>query len=64
MGPSRTDASKIKSVKDLAGKSIATELVHFTRNYLKENGVEAEVEFFGVQQRLRFRNWLMRLLID
>ena len=39
------DASKIKSVKDLAGKSIATELVHFTRNYLKENGVEAEVEF-------------------
>ena len=31
--------------EDLAGKSIATELVHFTRNYLKENGVEAEVEF-------------------
>ena len=29
----------------MAGKSIATELVHFTRNYLKENGVEAEVEF-------------------
>jgi ATP phosphoribosyltransferase len=37
--------SKIKSVKDLKGKRIATELVNVTKDYLKKNGVEAQVEF-------------------
>ncbi|MGC9329481.1 MAG: ATP phosphoribosyltransferase, partial [Candidatus Hinthialibacter sp.] len=37
--------SSIRSVKDLQGKRIATELVNATRRWLKENGVEAEVEF-------------------
>jgi ATP phosphoribosyltransferase len=37
--------SPIKVVQDLKGKSIATELVNVTRNYLKEKGVDAEVEF-------------------
>jgi ATP phosphoribosyltransferase len=37
--------SKIKSVKDLEGKRIATELVGFTRRYLKSNGVKADVDF-------------------
>jgi ATP phosphoribosyltransferase len=37
--------SKIKSVKDLEGKRIATEVVNIARKYLKENGVTAEVEF-------------------
>ncbi len=37
--------SSIKSVKDLKGKRIATELVGFTKRYLKERGVEADVEF-------------------
>lgn len=37
--------SKIKTVKDLNGKRIATELVGFTRRYLKDHGVKAEVEF-------------------
>lgn len=37
--------SPIRSVKDLQGKRIATEAVGITRRYLKENGVEAEVEF-------------------
>lgn len=37
--------SKIKSVKDLEGKRIATELVSVTRGYLKKNKVNAEVEF-------------------
>ncbi|MGB2601479.1 MAG: ATP phosphoribosyltransferase [Candidatus Omnitrophota bacterium] len=39
------NASKIKSVKDLQGKRVATELVKVTEKYLKENGVTAEVEF-------------------
>ena len=37
--------SKVKSVKDLKGKRIATELVNVTREYLKKNKVKAEVEF-------------------
>jgi ATP phosphoribosyltransferase len=37
--------SKIKSVKGLQGKRIATELVGFTKRYLKSKGVQAEVDF-------------------
>jgi ATP phosphoribosyltransferase len=37
--------SKIRSVRDLQGKTIATELVNVTRNYLKKNKVKAHVEF-------------------
>jgi ATP phosphoribosyltransferase len=39
------DQSPIKSVRDLAGKRIATEVVNITRKYLKQHGVKAEVEF-------------------
>lgn len=37
--------SPVKSVKDLEGKRIATELVNVTKKYLQDNGVNAEVEF-------------------
>lgn len=37
--------SKVKTVKDLQGKRIATELVNVTKKYLKDNGVDADVEF-------------------
>ena len=37
--------SKIKSVKDLKGKRIATELVEVTKRYLRKKKVKAEVEF-------------------
>ncbi|HMD47445.1 MAG TPA: ATP phosphoribosyltransferase [Bryobacteraceae bacterium] len=39
------DASPFKSVKDLEGKIIATELVATTKRYLAANGVKAKVEF-------------------
>ena len=39
------EASSVKTVKDLGGKRIATELVSVTRNYLKKNKVKADVEF-------------------
>jgi len=39
------EKSKIKSVKDLAGKRIATEVVGLTKRWLKKNGVKASVEF-------------------
>ena len=37
--------SDIHSINDLKGKKIATELVGFTKRYLKERGINAEVEF-------------------
>lgn len=39
------NGSNIKSVKDLHGKRIATELVGCTKSYLKKHGVKASVEF-------------------
>ena len=39
------ESSPIRSVHDLQGKRIATELVNATRRYLKDRDVEAEVEF-------------------
>ncbi|MCG6869451.1 MAG: ATP phosphoribosyltransferase [Gammaproteobacteria bacterium] len=37
--------SPIQSIEDLEGKKISTELVHFTRRYLEEKGISAQVEF-------------------
>jgi ATP phosphoribosyltransferase len=39
------DSSPFRSVKDLEGKIIATELVSATKRYLTANGVTAKVEF-------------------
>ncbi|MCK5916094.1 MAG: ATP phosphoribosyltransferase [Deltaproteobacteria bacterium] len=36
---------EIKSVKDLEGKTIATEVVNLSKKYLAENGVSAKVEY-------------------
>jgi len=37
--------SRIKTLKDLNGKRIATELVGFTKRYLKSKGIKAVVDF-------------------
>ncbi len=39
------ESSTVKSVKDLEGKRIATEVVSITKNYLAKNKVNAAVEF-------------------
>ena len=39
------EGSDIKSVKDLEGKTIATEVVNLTTDYLNSHGVKANVEF-------------------
>ncbi len=39
------EASAIRSVRDLEGKIVATELVATTKRYLAANGVKAKVEF-------------------
>jgi len=37
--------SKIKSVKDLQGKKVATELINYTKKYFAKNKVKADIEF-------------------
>jgi ATP phosphoribosyltransferase len=37
--------SKIKKVKDLQGKRISTELVGFTKKYLKSKNIKADIDF-------------------
>ncbi|MDA8087498.1 MAG: ATP phosphoribosyltransferase, partial [Nitrospiraceae bacterium] len=37
--------SQIKKLKDLNGKRISTELVNYTKRYLKQKGIKADVEF-------------------
>ena len=37
--------SDVKTVKDLEGKRVATELVNVTKKFLEDNGVNANVEF-------------------
>ena len=39
------NSSRIKSVKDLRNKRIATELVNVTKSYLRKNRIKADVEF-------------------
>lgn len=39
------EASPVQTVQDLEGKRVATEVVNITRQFLSENGVNAEVEF-------------------
>ena len=39
------EESPVKSVKDLRGKRIATEVVNLTKRYLRKHKVKAEVEF-------------------
>src|SRR5213595_2734420 len=39
------EKSPVRSVKDLKGKRIATEVVNLTKRYLRQHGVKAEVEF-------------------
>lgn len=39
------ESSPVQSIKDLAGKRIATEVVNITRKHLEKHGVKADVEF-------------------
>ena len=56
--------SKIRSVKDLAGKRIATELKGFTEKYLKEKGVKAEVEFSWGATEVKVGSGLVDAIVE
>jgi ATP phosphoribosyltransferase len=50
--------SPIKSVKDLEGKRIATEVVQLTKQYLKKHGVKAHVEFSWGATEIKAREFV------
>lgn len=57
------DESPIKSVKDLEGKRIATEVVNLTRDYLEKNRVNAKVEFSWGATEIKARG-LVDAIVD
>lgn len=56
--------SAVKSVQDLAGKRIATELVSATRGYLKKHKVEAIVEFSWGATEAKLVTGLVDAIVD
>src|SRR3989338_460555 len=56
--------SPIKSVKDLQGKKIATELVNVTKNYFKEHKVSADVEFSWGATEVKVATGLVDAIVE
>lgn len=56
--------SAIKTVKDLQGKRIATELKGFTEKYLKSHGVKADVEFSWGATEVKVGSGLVDAIVD
>lgn len=58
------NASPIKSIKDLEGKRIATELKGFTEKYLKSKGVTADVEFSWGATEVKVASGLVDAIVE
>ncbi len=58
------NASSIKSVQDLQGKRIATELKGFTEKYLKSKGVKADVEFSWGATEVKVASGLVDAIVE
>ncbi len=58
------EISPIKSVKDLEGKRIATELKGFTEKYLQEKGVKADVEFSWGATEVKVGSGLVDAIVE
>lgn len=56
--------SSIKSVKDLQGKRIATELKGFTEKYLSDKGVSADVEFSWGATEVKVASGLVDAIVE
>jgi ATP phosphoribosyltransferase len=57
------EESSIRTVKDLQGKRIATEVVNLTQDYLKKHGVTADVEFSWGATEVKARD-LVDAIVD
>lgn len=58
------ESSGIKSIKDLQGKRIATELVNVTQDYFKKNKVKADVEFSWGATEVKVNSGLVDAIIE
>lgn len=58
------ESSNIKSVKDLEGKIIATELVNVTKEFLKKNKVNADVEFSWGATEVKVASGLVDAIVE
>ncbi len=56
--------SSMQSVKDLEGKKIATELVSVTKSYLRENKVNADVEFSWGATEVKVASGLVDAVVE
>lgn len=58
------EESKIKTLRDLNGKQIATELVNVTRKFLKENKIRASVEFSWGATEVKVAQGLVQAIVE
>ncbi|MCK5492681.1 MAG: ATP phosphoribosyltransferase [Candidatus Omnitrophica bacterium] len=56
--------SKIKKISDLKGKRIATELLQYTKRYLKANKIDAEVEFSWGATEVKVKSELVDAIVE
>lgn len=56
--------SKIKTIKDLKGKRIATELVNFTKKYFKDKKIPVDVEFSWGATEFKVTSGLVDAIVD
>src|SRR3989338_366989 len=58
------EGSKIKSIRDLRYKRIATELVNVTQQYLRKNKIKAEVEFSWGATEVKVKVGLVDAIVE
>jgi ATP phosphoribosyltransferase len=58
------DNSKIRSIKDLQGKRIATELVNVTKAFLKKKRIKASVEFSWGATEVKAKSGLADAIVE
>jgi ATP phosphoribosyltransferase len=56
--------SKIKDLKDLKGKRIATELVSYTRKFFKDKKINVEVEFSWGATEVKVKTGLVDAIVE
>ncbi len=56
--------SEIKSLEDLQGKKVATEMINFTRRYLEERGIQVSLEFSWGATEAKVVNGLADAIVE
>jgi len=56
--------SKIKTLKDLQGKRIATELVNYTQKFFKERKIKVDVEFSWGATEVKVKSGLVDAIVE